>query len=66
MACYAAVQAQGESSFDHTWGWVRGNPIGGPPQTDEQRQAADKKLTEDCYRTRLHNYLRIHGAFGWP
>jgi hypothetical protein len=66
MACYAAVQAQGESSFDTSWGWVQGTPIGGPPQTDEQRKAADKKLTEDCYRARLHNYLRIHGAFGWP
>ena len=63
MACFGAVRAQGESSFDHSWGWVQGNPIGGQ-QTDEQRKAADKKLSEDCYRARLHNYLRINGAFG--
>jgi hypothetical protein len=59
------VRAQGESSFDHSWGWVRGNPIGGSPQTDEQRKAAAKKESEDAYRTRLHSYLRAYGAFGW-
>ena len=66
LACFASVRAQGESSFDHSWGWVRDNPIGGSPQTPEQRKAADKKLFEDCYRARLHNYLKINEAFGRP
>jgi phage terminase large subunit-like protein len=65
LACFAAVRAQGESSFDHTWGWVRDNPIGATPQTDEQRKAAAKAESEAAYRTRLHSYLRAYGAFGW-
>ena len=62
MACYAAVRAQGESSFDLQQMLANERAH----STDEQRKAADKKLTEDCYRARLHNYLRMHGAFGWP
>jgi hypothetical protein len=65
MACFAAVRAQGESSFDTSWGWVQGQPIGSK-LPDEARKAADKKQSEDWYRTRLQNYLRINGAFGWP
>jgi hypothetical protein len=65
LAALAAVRAQGESSFDHSWGWVRDNPIGSNPQTDEQRKAADQKQSEDAYRTRLRSYLRAYGAFGW-
>jgi hypothetical protein len=33
-----------------------------PKQTDEQRKAADKQLSDDSYRARLHNYLRMNGA----
>jgi phage terminase large subunit-like protein len=57
MACFAAVKAQGESSFSLEQMLANERA----PSTDE---AADKKQSEDFYRTRLNNYLRINGAFG--
>jgi phage terminase large subunit-like protein len=64
MACFAAVRAQGESSFDTSWAWVDGVPIGSQ-QTDEAREAAAKQESEDWYRTKLHGYLGAYGAFGF-
>jgi phage terminase large subunit-like protein len=66
MACFAAVRAQGESSFDLSYAFVDGTPIGSAPLTAEQAKAANKQEAEDWYRARLHNYLAQHGAFGWP
>lgn len=64
MACFAAVRAQGESSFDQSWAWVDGVPIGGQ-QTDEARKATAKKEADDFYAARLQAYLARHGAFGF-
>ena len=65
MACYGAVRAQGESSFDHSWGWVRDNPIGGSPQTDEQRKATAKAESKAGIAPAGELDLRAYGAFGW-
>jgi hypothetical protein len=66
MACFAAVRAQGESSFDLGYGWVDDVPIGSTADTVEQRKAKAKDEADSYYRARLNNYLRMHGAFGWP
>ncbi len=64
MACFAAVRAQGESSFDQSWQWVDGVPVGGTDAV-EQRKAKAKKEADDFYAARLQNYLAQHGAFGF-
>jgi phage terminase large subunit-like protein len=64
MACHAAVQAQGESSFDRSWAWVNGTPIGATPQNEEQRQAQAKQEAADFYANRLQSYLLSHGGAG--
>ena len=65
MAAHAACAAQAEPFFDRSYRWVNGVPIGGT-DTVEQRKAAAKEESEQFYAARLHNYLRMHGAFGWP
>lgn len=64
MSAYAAVQAQGDSSFDTSWRWVTEN-VDDPPTLDNGRTQASKEA-EDWYRARLHGYLAQYGAFGFP
>lgn len=63
MACFAAVRAQGESSFDQSWQWVDDVPIGST-ETVEQRKAKAKQEADDYYKTKLVAYLDAFGAFG--
>jgi hypothetical protein len=65
MAAYAAVQAQGESSFDRSWGWVDGTPIGGDALSDAERAERRRQESQDWSRSRLTSYLAQHGAFGF-
>jgi hypothetical protein len=57
MACFASVRAQGESSFDTTWGWVTGQPIGSTPASEEERKAQAARDAADHYAHRLQAYL---------
>jgi phage terminase large subunit-like protein len=65
MACFAAVRAESESSYDLSYKWVSGTPIGSTPQTEEQRKAEAKQEADEFYAARLRNYLAAHGAFGF-
>ena len=51
------------SSFDRSYAWVDGQPIGSTPLTDEQRQAQAKQDSADWYQARLLRYLARHGGF---
>jgi phage terminase large subunit-like protein len=64
MSVHAAVVAQGEPYFDHSWAFVDGVPIGSS-QTDEERKAQAKQESEDWYAARLHAYLGAHGGYGF-
>jgi phage terminase large subunit-like protein len=59
MACFAAVRAQGESSFDQSWRWVNEDDSS---QTDPKAQA--KQEADEYYKTKLVAYLDAHNAFG--
>jgi hypothetical protein len=65
MAALCAVRAQGESNYDLSYKWVDGTPIGDQP-TVEERKTQNKEEADAYYAARLTNYLRLHGAFGWP
>jgi len=61
MACHAAVSAQG--SFDRSWSWLDGNPIGATPQSAEQHKAQAARSSQDFYAARLQAYL-LSGGHG--
>ena len=62
MACFAAVRAQGGSSWDQSWSWVTGTPIGATPATVEQHKAQAARDLADYYAQRLQSYLLSGGG----
>jgi phage terminase large subunit-like protein len=64
MACVGTIKAQSENSYDLSYKWVTGTPIGAPARTDEEVKARAKQDADDFYAARLRNYLAQHGAFG--
>ena len=62
MAAFAAVRAQGESSFDQSRGFGYGTPIGATPLDAEQRKAQAAREAQDFYAQRLQSYLLSGGG----
>lgn len=59
MAALASVRAQAQSTYDLSYRWVNGEE-----QADPKQAAKDE--ADAAYRQRLTQYLRLHGAFGFP